>query len=175
MAQACQHHGPKAPAQSMARPEPGIACNPVPYSPRRLPLQNITVITCKDHGGGQQESLSLTPCLYLVPCRVWLCYYVQNVTLGGTGKDHGDRHPKISDNVLIGACATVLGNIRVGEGAQIAAGSLVLKPVAPHTMVAGSPAKAVGHVTGVLSGRVEQGMRSNPYIHTVWLKGCGLG
>lgn len=73
----------------------------------------------------------------------------QNVTLGGTGKQHGDRHPKISDNVLIGACATVLGNITVGEGAQIAAGSLVLKPVAPHTMVAGSPAKVVGHVTGV--------------------------
>jgi serine O-acetyltransferase len=42
----------------------------------------------------------------------------------------------------------VLGNIRVGEGAQIAAGSLVLKQVAPHTMVAGSPAKAVGHITG---------------------------
>ena len=73
---------------------------------------------------------------------------MQNVTLGGTGKDHGDRHPKISDNVLIGACATVLGNIRVGEGAQIAAGSLVLKPVVAHTMVAGSPAKPVGHVTG---------------------------
>jgi serine acetyltransferase len=76
--------------------------------------------------------------------------HVQNVTLGGTGKDHGDRHPKISDNVLIGASATVLGNIRIGEGAQIAAGSLVLKPVAPHTMVAGSPAKPVGAVTGEL-------------------------
>jgi serine O-acetyltransferase len=73
---------------------------------------------------------------------------LQNVTLGGTGKEHGDRHPKISDNVLIGACATVLGNIRVGEGAQIAAGSLVLKRVEPHTMVAGSPAKPVGTVTG---------------------------
>lgn len=73
---------------------------------------------------------------------------LQNVTLGGTGKEHGDRHPKISDNVLIGASATVLGNIRVGEGAQIAAGSLVLKPVPPHTMVAGSPAKPVGTVTG---------------------------
>ena len=74
---------------------------------------------------------------------------LQNVTLGGTGKEHGDRHPKISDNVLIGASATVLGNIRVGEGAQIAAGSLVLKAVPPHTMVAGSPAKPVGTVTGV--------------------------
>lgn len=82
------------------------------------------------------------------PSPLSLPLLAQNVTLGGTGKDHGDRHPKISDNVLIGACATVLGNIRVGEGAQIAAGSLVLKPVAPHTMVAGSPAKPVGHVTG---------------------------
>jgi serine acetyltransferase len=60
----------------------------------------------------------------------------------------GDRHPKISDNVLIGACATVLGNITVGRGAQIAAGSLVLKPVPAHTMVAGSPAKEVGKVAG---------------------------
>jgi serine O-acetyltransferase len=82
-------------------------------------------------------------------CCISGCHiHLQNVTLGGTGKDHGDRHPKISDNVLIGASATVLGNIRIGEGAQIAAGSLVLKPVAPHTMVAGSPAKPVGTVTG---------------------------
>ncbi|KAG2450621.1 hypothetical protein HYH02_004461 [Chlamydomonas schloesseri] len=73
---------------------------------------------------------------------------LQNVTLGGTGKEIGDRHPKVGDNVLIGACATVLGNIAIGEGAQIAAGSLVLKPVPPHTMVAGSPAKEVGPVVG---------------------------
>ena len=72
----------------------------------------------------------------------------QNVTLGGTGKEVGDRHPKLADNVLIGASATVLGNITIGDGAQIAAGSLVLKPVAPHTMVAGSPAKPVGKVRG---------------------------
>jgi serine acetyltransferase len=50
---------------------------------------------------------------------------------------------QIDDNVLISACATVLGNIRVGKGAQIAAGSLVLKPVPAHTLVAGSPAKEV--------------------------------
>ena len=77
---------------------------------------------------------------------------LQNVTLGGTGKEVGDRHPKISDNVLIGACATVLGNITIGKGAQIAAGSLVLKPVPPHYMVAGSPAKEVGKVTGEGAG-----------------------
>lgn len=70
------------------------------------------------------------------------------MTLGGTGKEVGDRHPKIAENVLIGASATILGNITVGTGAQIAAGSLVLKPVPPNTMMAGSPAKEVGKVTG---------------------------
>lgn len=74
------------------------------------------------------------------------CSLLQGVTLGGTGKEVGDRHPKVADNVLIGASATILGNIIIGEGAQIAAGSLVLKPVLPHTMVAGSPAKPVGRV-----------------------------
>ncbi len=44
---------------------------------------------------------------------------LQGVTLGGTGKEDGDRHPKISDNVLIGASATILGNIRIGKGAQV--------------------------------------------------------
>jgi serine O-acetyltransferase len=73
---------------------------------------------------------------------------LQNVTLGGTGKEHGDRHPKVSDNVLIGASATILGNILIGKGAQVAAGSLVLKPVPPKTMVAGSPAKEVGTISG---------------------------
>ena len=69
---------------------------------------------------------------------------MQSVTLGGTGKEHGDRHPKISDGVLIGAGAKILGNIRVGEGAQIAAGSVVLKDVEAHTTVAGVPGKVVG-------------------------------
>lgn len=62
----------------------------------------------------------------------------------------GDRHPKVNDNVLIGASATILGNISIGKGAQVAAGSLVLKNVPPRTMVAGSPAKEVGKVTGEL-------------------------
>jgi serine acetyltransferase len=66
------------------------------------------------------------------------------VTLGGTGKESGDRHPKVEDNVLLGAAAKVLGNIRIGKGALIAPGSLVLKPVAPDTMVAGAPAQFVG-------------------------------
>jgi acetyltransferase-like isoleucine patch superfamily enzyme len=77
-------------------------------------------------------------------CMLFSCICMQRVTLGGTGKESGDRHPKIADNVLIGACTTVLGNIPVGEGALIAPGSLVLKPVASYAMVAGSPAKQVG-------------------------------
>lgn len=57
---------------------------------------------------------------------------LQGVTLGGTGKEAFDRHPKIHEGVLIGVGATILGNISVGRGAMVAAGSLVLKNVPPH-------------------------------------------
>eukprot|EP00887_Chlorella_sp_A99_P003927 scaffold11.g3927.t1 len=80
---------------------------------------------------------------------------LQNVTLGGTGKESGDRHPKVSSGVLIGASAAVLGNIKIGRGSQIAAGSLVLRPVPPQTMVAGSPAREVGKVIGNPSERMD--------------------
>ncbi|HET7410166.1 MAG TPA: serine O-acetyltransferase [Paracoccaceae bacterium] len=69
---------------------------------------------------------------------------LHSVTLGGTGKEGGDRHPKIGDGVLIGAGAKVLGNIRVGRCSRIAAGSVVLKDVPPCKTVAGVPAKIVG-------------------------------
>ncbi|MCV6627179.1 MAG: serine O-acetyltransferase, partial [Cellvibrionaceae bacterium] len=69
---------------------------------------------------------------------------MQAVTLGGTGKESGDRHPKVRAGVLISAGAKVIGNIEVGEGAKIGAGSVVLKDVAPHTTVAGVPAVAIG-------------------------------
>ncbi|MBP0480985.1 serine O-acetyltransferase [Sagittula salina] len=69
---------------------------------------------------------------------------LHSVTLGGTGKEDADRHPKIGDNVLIGAGAKVLGNIHVGHCSRIAAGSVVLKEVPPCTTVAGVPAKIVG-------------------------------
>ncbi|MFG1430733.1 serine O-acetyltransferase [Xanthobacter sp. V2C-8] len=69
---------------------------------------------------------------------------LQGVTLGGTGKETGDRHPKIRRGVLIGAGAKVLGNIEVGRCARVAAGSVVLKPVPHNTTVAGIPAKVVG-------------------------------
>ncbi|CAM8988230.1 unnamed protein product [Rhodiola kirilowii] len=69
---------------------------------------------------------------------------LHEVTLGGTGKVAGDRHPKIGDGVLIGAGSKVLGNVRVGDRAKIGAGSMVLKDVAAGTTVVGSPAKPVG-------------------------------
>ena len=69
---------------------------------------------------------------------------LQNVTLGGTGKEDGDRHPKIRRGALISVGAKVLGNIEIGEGAKVAAGSVVLRPVEPHCTVAGVPAKTVG-------------------------------
>ncbi|EHM02052.1 serine O-acetyltransferase [Acetobacteraceae bacterium AT-5844] len=69
---------------------------------------------------------------------------LQGVTLGGTGKEHDDRHPKIRRGVMIGAGAKVLGNIEVGTCARIAAGSVVLKPVPSGYTVAGVPARVVG-------------------------------
>ena len=69
---------------------------------------------------------------------------LHSVTLGGTGKEDGDRHPKIGNGVLIGAGAKVLGNIKVGDCSRIAAGSVVLAEVPPCTTVAGVPARIVG-------------------------------
>jgi serine O-acetyltransferase len=71
---------------------------------------------------------------------------LQGVTLGGTGKESGDRHPKIRSGVLIGAGTKVLGNIEVGTCARVAAGSVVLHSVPARTTVAGVPAKVVGEV-----------------------------
>jgi len=72
------------------------------------------------------------------------CSFLHGVTLGGSGKEGGDRHPKIGANVLIGAGAKVLGNIKVGNCSRVAAGSVVLNDVPPNTRVAGVPAKVVG-------------------------------
>jgi len=69
---------------------------------------------------------------------------LHEVTLGGTGKEAGDRHPKVGSGVMIGAGAKILGNIKIGEGSKIAAGSVVLSEVPPHSTVAGIPAKVVG-------------------------------
>ncbi len=69
---------------------------------------------------------------------------LHSVTLGGSGKETGDRHPKVGRSVMIGAGAKILGNIHVGDCARIAAGSVVLKDVPPKTTVAGVPARVIG-------------------------------
>ncbi|KAL8150684.1 hypothetical protein V2J09_020492 [Rumex salicifolius] len=69
---------------------------------------------------------------------------LHNVTLGGTGKTHGDRHPKLGDGVLIGAGTCVLGSVRIGDGAKIGAGSVVLKEVPARTTAVGNPARLIG-------------------------------
>lgn len=70
---------------------------------------------------------------------------LQNVTLGGNGKERGDRHPKVGRGVLLSVGAKVLGNITIGEGARVAAAAVVLTDVPPRTTVAGVPAKVIGH------------------------------
>ena len=69
---------------------------------------------------------------------------LHEVTLGGTGKESGDRHPKVGNGVMIGAGAKILGNVRIGNGSKVAAGSVVLHEVPPHATVAGVPARIVG-------------------------------
>src|ERR1700751_4128245 len=89
---------------------------------------------------------------------------LHGVTLGGTGKENEDRHPKIRHGVLIGAGAKILGNIEVGECARIAAGSVVLKSVPPNTTVAGVPARVVGE-----AGCAEPARAMDQMLHDVGL------
>ncbi len=85
---------------------------------------------------------------------------LHEVTLGGTGKDTGDRHPKVRRSVLIGAGAKILGNVEIGEGAKVGAGSVVLDNVPPHYTVAGVPAQIVGR-TEVAEPSLEMNQRLN--------------
>ena len=72
---------------------------------------------------------------------------LHGVTLGGTGKEQGNRHPKVRQGALIGASAAIIGNIEVGEYAKVGAGSVVMNSVRAHDTVAGVPATVVGNVT----------------------------
>ncbi len=81
---------------------------------------------------------------------------LHGVTLGGTGKESGDRHPKIGNGVLLGTGCRVLGNITLGAGAKVAAGSVVLEDVPAHTTVAGVPAKIIGKCHGVPGKTMNQ-------------------
>lgn len=92
------------------------------------------------------------------------CSFLHGVTLGGSGKSIGDRHPKIGSCVLIGAGAKVLGNIHVGNCSRVAAGSVVLADVPPNTTVAGVPAKVVGPAGAAEPSRsMEHGLGPDDY------------
>ncbi|MFP4283614.1 MAG: serine O-acetyltransferase [Opitutales bacterium] len=84
---------------------------------------------------------------------------LHEVTLGGTGKQRGDRHPKVRRGVLIGAGAKLLGNIEIGECAKIGAGSVVLDDVPAHTTVVGVPARVVGEAPEDPAGCMEHALR----------------
>ena len=86
------------------------------------------------------------------------CSIMQGVTLGGTGKETRDRHPKLGKGVLISVGAKVLGNIRIGDEAKVAAGSVVLKDVAPKCTVAGVPAKQVGGPSSAPARDMDQAL-----------------
>ncbi|HEY0329850.1 MAG TPA: serine O-acetyltransferase [Rhodopseudomonas sp.] len=89
---------------------------------------------------------------------------LHDVTLGGTGKEHEDRHPKIRHGVMIGAGAKILGNIEVGHCARIAAGSVVVKAVPHNVTVAGVPAKVVGE-----AGCAEPSRTMNQMLNAIGL------
>ena len=72
------------------------------------------------------------------------CTFLHGVTLGSTGKESGDRHPKIGNKVMIGCNATVLGNILIADGAKIGANSIVLKPVPEKATAVGTAARVIG-------------------------------
>lgn len=83
------------------------------------------------------------------------CTLYQNVTLGGTGKDHGKRHPTLGDNVLVGAGAKVLGPFKVGSNSRIAAGAVVLNEVPENSTAVGVPAKVV-RINGIKPSSLDQ-------------------
>lgn len=72
------------------------------------------------------------------------CSFLHGVTLGSTGKDSGDRHPKVGSDVLIGCNAILLGNISIGDSCKIGSGSIVLRSLPSNVTAVGNPAKIVG-------------------------------
>ncbi len=83
------------------------------------------------------------------------CTLYQGVTLGGTGKDHGKRHPTLGDNVLVGSGAKILGPFRVGDNARVAAGAVVLEEVPPNATAVGVPARIV-RLNGIRPANLDQ-------------------
>ena len=83
---------------------------------------------------------------------------MQSVTLGGTGKESGDRHPKIRRGVLLGPGVKILGNIEIGEFSKVTAASVVLKSIPPHSIVAGVPGEIVGTTKDDPARAMDQGL-----------------
>lgn len=96
------------------------------------------------------------------------CTIYQNVTLGGTGKDHGKRHPTLGNNVLVGAGAKVLGPFTVGDNARIAAGAVVLNEVPANSTAVGVPARIV-RINGVKPEQLDQIHISDPVAQELCL------
>ncbi|CAN6354561.1 unnamed protein product [Urochloa humidicola] len=93
---------------------------------------------------------------------------LHHVTLGGTGKAVGDRHPKIGDGVLIGAGATILGNVKIGAGAKIGAGSVVLIDVPARSTAVGNPARLIGGKK--TEGEKDEDMPGESMDHTSFIR-----
>ena len=91
------------------------------------------------------------------------CTIYQGVTLGGTGKDHGKRHPTLGNNVLVGAGAKILGPFRVGDNARVAAGAVVLSEVPPNATAVGVPAKIVS-INGRRPNNLDQIHLTDPVM-----------
>lgn len=85
----------------------------------------------------------------------------QGVTLGGTGKDTGKRHPTVGNGVVIGTGAKILGNIRIGDFVKVGAGSVVVRPVPDHSTVVGVPGRVVGQADSALDP-LEHGKLPDP-------------
>ena len=94
------------------------------------------------------------------------CTILHGCTLGGTGKDHGDRHPKVGRYVLIGAGSSLLGNINIGDGSKIGAGSVVLRDIPPGATAVGAPAKIIGRATESRPGsEMDEGLEAVSLLH----------
>lgn len=102
------------------------------------------------------------------------CTLYQGVTLGGTGKDHGKRHPTLGNNVLVGAGAKILGPFRVGDNARVAAGAVVLNEVPPNATAVGVPARIV-RLNGVRPANLDQIHIGDPVSQQLCYLGCEIG
>ena len=110
------------------------------------------------------------------------CSFLHGVTLGSSGKEVGDRHPKVGNNVLIGCNAIVLGNIRVGDSCKIGSGSVLVKSIADGTTAVGNPARVIGMSTDTNAAanmdfalRQVQTLCGTPYFKSWSLNADGSG